>query len=149
MKVHVSSLNSHEFCPRIVYLKDVLNLEPKPDIERSKGLVGHAIRKELSLRQSKLLGRIEKVSELGEEAASELDAVLKDVPHTYMQMLDGIDTTEYVSEIKSQLEGEIRLMADRMTAMVDELGIERSLELVTPWRVEYTINSKELSFRAE
>lgn len=144
MRVHASSLREYEFCPRAVYLKNVLKIPPKRSVERCRGLLGHAIRKELSLRQSKLLGRVKDVKEIEPLMLEELNSILEDIPYIYRNMLAGIEPDEYVSEIKTQLTNEIRLMGENLSLMINELGIERALEIITPWRVEYSIRSDEL-----
>ena len=145
-RIHVSSINHYAFCPRGVYLSDVLLIEPRPSVERSKGLVGHAIRKEFSLRQSRILGKISAPAEIEDALLTELENILKDVPYIYKDLLEGINTCEYLLEIRPELLNEIKVMGEKLEIMVDEIGIEDSLRRITPWRVEYSIRSNRLKF---
>ena len=146
MKIHVSSLNKYAFCPRSVYLSEVLQIEPKPSVERSKGLLGHAIRKEFSLRQSRILGRIHDMDEIEDALLNELENVLEDVPYIYKDFLEGIKIDEYISEIRPELLNEIKLMKEKLEIMINEVGVEDSLKRITPWRVEYPVKSNRLKF---
>ena len=61
MKVRASSLKEYDFCPRAIYLREVLEIKPEVSAERIKGLLGHAVRKELALRQPKMIKDAENV----------------------------------------------------------------------------------------
>ncbi|MEA3255295.1 MAG: CRISPR-associated protein Cas4 [Candidatus Altiarchaeota archaeon] len=146
MKIHVSSINQYMFCPRSVYLSGVLQLEPQPSVERVKGLLGHAIRKELSLRQSRILGKIHDVDALNETLLNELENVLEDVPYIYKDLLEGFEVKGFISELRPELLDEIEILKSRLEIMIDETGLEDSLERITPWRVEYPVKSDKLKF---
>lgn len=146
MKIHVSSINQYMFCPRSVYLSGVLQLEPQPSVERAKGLLGHAIRKELSLRQSRILKKIQDVGDLKEALLNELENILEDVPYIYRDLLEGVDIEEYVSEIRPELLNEIKIMKEKIEIMIDEIGLKDSLNRITPWRMEYPLKSDKLKF---
>lgn len=144
MKIHVSSLNQYVFCPRSIYLSEVLKIEPTKSVKRSKGLLGHTIRKELSLRQSKILRKIHKTDEIENAVLNELENVLKDIPYIYKDFLEGIEINVYISEIRQELLNEIKIIKEKLEAMIDEIGFEYSLERITPWKVEYSIKSNKL-----
>ena len=145
MKVHVSTLSKHAFCPRAVYLEDVLRLTPASSKEKERGLVGHAIRKELSLRQSKVLGKVSDARELTQLLLAELDRILEDAPRIYREKLFLLDYETYVQELKSQLIQEIGVTSQKLSELVSEAGLERALKLVTPDKVEYTLSSDALN----
>ncbi len=143
--IHVSDLSRHEFCPRIVYLTKVLGLKPTANAEHSSGFVGHAIRKELSLRQAKVLGKISDASELEKTLSAELDAIISDVPYIYREKLDGIDYQKYLPELKPQLNAEIKKISRNLSSMIDEIGLEETIKTNTPWKIEHTVRSEKLN----
>jgi len=146
MQIHVSSLKAYDFCPRVIYLKEVIKITPEPSVKKTKGLVGHAVRKELSLRQSKLLSRVSDASEIEKYLLEELDNVLLDVPYIYKNLLDdnNIDYEKYILEIKDEMLSEIKIINEKLKDIIDELGIDDAIKYVTPWKVEYSIKSKNL-----
>ena len=150
MKVHVSTLNQYSFCPRSVYLSYVLRLDPEPGIERLRGLLGHAIRKELCLRQSKL---IEKTigADIENLLLLELEKILEDIPYIYRNLLDrnssdDFDYKDCIPGIRSELEGEISVIGDKLGIMIEELGIDDAIKIISPWKVEYSLRSDKLNF---
>lgn len=146
MKIHVSSLNGYSFCPRNIYLSHVLKIEPEPSRERSYGLIGHAIRKELSLRQSKLLGNIQNTDDIKILLLEELNSILKDIPYIYKEMLQNIEIEGLIPEIRNEVVREIKTMSENLGIMVNEIGIYNALKKITPWKVEYPLESKKLGF---
>jgi CRISPR-associated protein Cas4 len=150
MRIHISTLNEYTFCPRSVYLSKVLNIRPELSPKRAKGIVGHAIRKELSLRQSKLLGDLEEKVKSADELEilllKELDHILRDVPYIYKDKLEGINLQRCITEIRPELLNEIKLISEKLNFMIDEFGIDEALKLITPWKVEFSIKSEKLKF---
>jgi len=144
MMVQVSSLNQYSFCPRAVYLSKILKLKPEFSLERSRGLISHIIRRELSIRQSKLLGKIRDVNDLNSTLLGELDRILEDAPHIYKGLLGEVEYNRYIPELRSEILHEIEAMRDRLRFMIEEIGFEHALNIITPWRVEYTVRSKKL-----
>jgi len=144
MMVQVSSLNQYSFCPRIIYLSKILKLKPEFSPERSRGLISHAIRRELSMRQSKLLGKIRDVNDLNSTLVEELDRILEDAPHIYKGFLGEVEYNRYLPEIRSEILHEIGIMGTKLRFMVEEIGFERALMTIIPWKVEYTVRSKKL-----
>lgn len=147
MKISVSDIKQYDFCPRAIYLRQVLDLKPVHTDEMFKGLIGHAIRKELSLRQTKLLRRIEDVSEIKPSLEDELGYVIKECPAIYRAMLREISSDsyrDYVSVIRSEILVEISIISEKLRVMVEEGGLENALRKVTPWRVEYPVESADL-----
>ncbi|MBN2014122.1 MAG: CRISPR-associated protein Cas4 [Candidatus Altiarchaeota archaeon] len=144
MNVQVSDLNAHSFCPRTIYLSKILKLKPMLSSELSQGLISHAVRRELSMRQSRLLEKVSDVDDIPSALECELDKILQEVPHIYRKMLADIDYGRYLEKTRSELLGEIALMAERLSLMVDEVGIKRAVEAITPWRVEYSVRSSSL-----
>lgn len=146
MKIHVSSLNEYSFCPRSLYISHVLGLEPEPSRKRSLGLIGHAIRKELSLRQSKLLRNIQNSDDIKILLLDELNSILKDVPHIYKEMLQDIETEDLIPIVHNEIVAEIKTISEKLEIMMKEVGIYNALKIITPWRVEYSIESNKLGF---
>jgi len=144
MNINASSLNQYTFCPRSIYLSKVLKLKAEPTEGQTKGLLGHAVRKELSMRQAKLLGKIEHPDELEIILLQELEQIMLDFPHIYKNMLKDLNYENFISDIKSELLSEIGIISTKLGVMVEELGIRKALELVTPWKAEYYIKSDNL-----
>jgi len=145
VKVRVSALKEHEYCPRVIYLRDVMKIEPKPSPEKTKGLLGHAVRKELSLRQGKILRRASNINEIHDSIMQELKNILADVPFVYKEQLGTTPCQEYLTLMETEISNEIALMTNRLSVMVSEIGLEEALKLLTPWEVEYPIKSPALN----
>lgn len=145
MRIHVSALNQYSFCPRALYLSEVLKIKPQPSLKRDLGIVGHAIRKELSLRQANLLGKVKTPDEVQIALLRELENILRDIPYIYKEKLP-LTTHKIISEIRPQILKEINLMNERLVAMIEEFGLEESLKKLTPWRVEFSLKSDKLLF---
>ena len=146
MFINVSDLSRYIFCPRITYLSCVLKIKSEPSAEQEKGLLGHAIRKEFSLRQAKIIGKVKNVDEINDLLLKELEEILKDIQHIYTEKLEKISVEKILPEIKPELLGEIRLMKERVKATIEKFGIEESLKRVTPWKVEFSIRSEDMKF---
>jgi len=143
--VNVSGLRDFEFCPRAVYLKEFLKLTPELSPQQARGLVGHAIRKELSLRQSKLLKKIKHEDQLGLLLQSEFDCILDDLPYIYKEKLAGIELGKILGEIEEEINSEIGLISSKLAVLVKEQGLQQALKAVTPWKTEYPIRSEALN----
>lgn len=145
MKVHASDLSRHVFCPRAIYLTKVLGVEPKPTPKKSKGIVGHAIRKEISLRQAKVLRKASSAEDVRPLLAREFNAIMDEAPVIYREKLYGVDADKYFTLLLGQLETELKDLCEELTAMIEEMGLERAVEYATPWRVEYPVSSDSLN----
>jgi len=144
MKIHVSSLNEYSFCPRCIYLRHILKVTPEKSIDQILGIIGHGIRKELSLRQYRMISGIKSVDEIQNRLLDELDKIIIDLPFIYREKFEGFDYSQYIPQIKSEILREINVLNEKLCGMIEELGLQRSLELLTPWKVEFTIKSDEL-----
>jgi len=141
MNVNASTLNQHTFCPRSIYLSKVLKIKAEPTLEQTKGLLGHAVRKELSMRQAKLLGKIQHPDELEAILLQELEQIMQDFPSIYKGMLKDVNYENFISDIKAEVLSEIGTISTKLGILLEELGTEKALKLVTPWKVEYYIKS--------
>jgi len=144
MNVNASTLNQYTFCPRNIYLSKVLKIKTKPTEGQTKGLLGHAVRKELSMRQAKLLGKIQHPDELEIILLQELDQIMQDFPSIYKGMLKDASYETLVPDIKAEVLSEIGTISTKLGIIVEELGIDRALQLVTPWKVEYYVRSDSI-----
>ncbi len=146
MQIPVSFLNAYDFCKRTIYLKEVAGIIPKANIKKTRGLVGHAVRKELSLRQQKIIGKISSTSEIENRMIRELDNVLCDFPYVYKDLSDDPDTCceKYLPEIRIEVLPEIKIITERLTDITDELGIDGAVKYLTPRWVDYSIKSDKL-----
>jgi CRISPR-associated protein Cas4 len=142
--IHVSDLSRFVYCPRAVYLANVLKVEAPATPQMGRGVIGHAVRRELSMRQAKLVSKMMSVTDIDSMLRLELDAVLADLPHIFAQdWPDGYDS--YVPELKRELSAELDMLADDLTAMVEDMGFDKALSYVTPWRTEYGVKSESLN----
>jgi CRISPR-associated protein Cas4 len=142
--IRVSDLNRYVYCPRTIYLADVVKVKPPEAPEQGMGLVGHAVRRELALRQARLLKRMHVGQDFREVLAGELDAVIQDIPHIFSERwAEGYSA--HIPQVKAEVEAELELMGGELAALMDDLGYEGALEYVTPWRTEYTVKSKSLN----
>ena len=146
MQVNVSLLNAYNFCERTVYLAEVMGISPEQSIKKTRGLVGHAVRKELSLRHSKILGRVSGAKEIEKCLIEELDNVLVDFPYIYKNLLEGNGAggEKYLAEIRAEMLPEIKIINQKLTCIVNELGTRGAMEYMTPWKVDYTVKSENL-----
>ena len=146
MIVNASDLNRFEFCPRSIYLTNVLNVKPQFTIGQLNGLVGHYVRKELSFRQARVLGKLKSVVELDSVLKAELDSIVSDVPFIYREKWSS-DCDRILPTVKSEVSKELVLLEDRLKFLVDELGFDSALKVVTPWKIEYDIKSEALGLK--
>lgn len=145
MKVSVSNINTYEYCPRMIYLRNVKKIKAKPTPQMIRGLVGHAVRKEVSLRQAKFFEKAADVSRVDQALKAELELILTEFPYIYHSMLKDIRYQDYISEIKSEVEAEIDIMASQMKSILDDIGLKACIKQVTPWKVEYNVRSDKLN----
>jgi len=143
MNVNVSDLNRFEYCPRIIYLTSVLKAEPKLTMEQVRGLVGHYVRKELSFRQARVLGKVKSPGELDGLLHRELDSLISDVPFIYREKWSG-ECDRILPEVRVEVYKELAFLKDKLGFLLEELGFDKALRTVTPWKTEYSIRSEVL-----
>lgn len=144
MNVSVSDLNKYTFCPRAIYLNKVLEIEAAPTEYQAKGLLGHAIRKEFSLRQSRLIEKTRKEKDVQKLLGEELEKIIRDAPYIYREKLpQGFE--KHLSSVKKEVLKELSRMEKTINAMTSQMGYKRALEYATPWKVEYGLKSGPLA----
>jgi CRISPR-associated protein Cas4 len=144
MMLYVSDLSSYCFCPRSIYLSRFLKIKPASSAAQSRGLISHAVRKELSIRQPRILEKISSDCDIRPRLEFEVERILRDVPHIYRSILSGIEPAPYLAEIRSELVSEMLLMEEKLRIMVEGIGLEESIRLLTPKWVEYSVKSDAL-----
>ena len=144
MMLYVSDLSSYCFCPRSVYLGRFLNIKPEQTAAQSRGLISHAVRKELSIRQPRILGKISDEREIRVRLELEVERILQDAPHIYRNILCGIELDPYLAEIRAELMAEMLLLEEKLRLMVEGVGLDESIRLLTPKWVEYSVKSGAL-----
>jgi len=144
MPISASKLTEYLYCPRAVYLGEVLGFETEPTKEQEAGILGHAIRKELSLRQARILKRIKEPEELENRLESELKKILLELPVIYKEKLGEIDIAETLPQIEDEIAEELKRLTKSLEGMMSEMGIQEALTYLTPWKVEYSMLSSEL-----
>ncbi|MEM2918296.1 MAG: CRISPR-associated protein Cas4 [Candidatus Altiarchaeota archaeon] len=144
MLINVSDINRYVFCPRTIYFSNVLKIAPKLSIEQEKGILGHAIRKEFSLRQAKIIAKIKDIDEIRPILMEELGNILRDIPHIYREKIETIEIEKILPEIKPEIVEEIKIMEKRVRATIEKFGITEALRRVTPWKVEFSLRSERM-----
>lgn len=142
--VSVSNLSEFEFCPRVVYLRCVLGLKSENTIERLQSFIEHAVRKELSMRQPKIMKKIRDVGELHDALIGEVDAIIDEIPLIYGRELGEFDYSECLNSIKSGIMAEIGLAERKLVSMFEDVGLDETLRLLTPWKIDFTVRSEKL-----
>jgi CRISPR-associated protein Cas4 len=119
-------------------------MRPQPTAAQVRGLVSHAVRKELSIRQPRILESLSTERDIRVRLEFEVERILNDVPHIYRSTFAGVDAEPYLSEVRAEVVAELDAMVERMRLMVSELGVEESVRLLTPKWVEYSVKSDSL-----
>jgi CRISPR-associated exonuclease Cas4 len=146
MKISVSSIREFEFCPRAVYLKRVIKVEPSFTAERAGRLIKHSVRKELSMRQPELL-RKTGGENLDETVRKEFETVINNLPTAYCGQPIAADINQLINEIRRELEPELSLISGRLQSMTKEYGLEKAISLITPVKVKCRMESEELGLK--
>jgi len=140
--IRASDLNRYCFCPRSIYLTDVAQITPPVTLELLRGRVGHAVRHEISLRQRRILDE-SRDGEYMTSLNSQIDEIFSD-----LRGLMGADWRSECSlladDVKHEVIQEARLLASDLDAMVSDVGLKRALAIVSPWQVDYPLESKNL-----
>jgi len=146
MNVYASDLNTYTFCPRAIYLSRVLQIKPQLSEELLRGVFEHSFRKELSIRQPRILKRISKTSEIRDNIKREIDSIIDDFPFIYRSIISktNYDCRKFLKEIKEEMKNEIDIISENIESMIKENGIEETLRKITPWKTEYIIKSNAL-----
>jgi CRISPR-associated protein Cas4 len=142
--IQVSELTRYLFCPRAYYLANVLQLESPKTPEMGRGIIGHAARRELSMRQAKILSGMGSVGDVDTMLRRELDAVLNDLPYIFAQKWSNEYVT-FMPDVKIELTAELDMLRDDLSAMVEDMGFQKTLSYLTPWKTEYGVKSESLN----
>ena len=132
------------FCPRLVYLTRFLGFEAPLTEQRLRGLIAHAVRREFSMRQIRLISTMQCGGDVEAILRRELDLVTKDTP----SILSDVWLPEYhvyLTEAASEVSSELDRLVCELSAMVEDMGFEAALEYVTPWGVDYKLSSESLN----
>ncbi|RLI92555.1 MAG: CRISPR-associated protein Cas4 [Candidatus Altiarchaeales archaeon] len=146
MIIQVSSLNDYSFCPRAVYLSKVLGVKPKMSRRLLMGSIWHFIMRELSIRQHKFLNRITDGGEIRILLSEELEKILRDLPFIYGHISKD-DLDEFIPILRKEIQNDIDVMSNKLNELITRFGIEDALRMITPWKVEFQVNSRRLGMR--
>ncbi|MFH1722323.1 MAG: CRISPR-associated protein Cas4 [Candidatus Altiarchaeota archaeon] len=144
MLVSASTLSEYNFCPRAIYLRKSLGFGSEKTEKMQEGLMSHLVRKELSLRQAKIIRRVKDVEEIGLLLNRELAQIIKEIPTIYKERLEGMDANKLLAKIEGDIKNELQFQEEHLAVMVDELGLKETLTYITPWKVEYPLRSEIL-----
>jgi len=139
MKVAVSVLSAYSFCPRSVYLSEVLCLEPDSLAEMQRGVFGQEVRKKLIGKQIALLGDVNDIPSLISTLRDELDCIFEGVWKKYPLVC-----SEEASKVKSEVVTDLGAFSERLSYIAEDIGFERALRKMTPWKVDYSVSSEKL-----
>jgi CRISPR/Cas system-associated exonuclease Cas4 (RecB family) len=139
MKVAVSLLNAYSYCPRSVYLSEVLRLEPDSLAEMERGKFSQELRKRLLSKQTVLLGEAEDAGSVINALNEELDCAFDRLRRDYARLED-----RTAEEVKSEVAADLGAFFDRLEYIAEDLGFEKALRRLTPWKVDYGVSSDRL-----
>jgi CRISPR/Cas system-associated exonuclease Cas4 (RecB family) len=139
MKVAVSVLSAYSFCPRSVYLSEVLGLEPDSLAEMQRGVFGQDVRKIIIGKQIALLGVASDIPSLISSLRDELDCIFDGVCEKYPLV-----SSEEAANVKSEVVTDLGAFSDRLSYIAEDIGFERALRKMTPWKVDYSVSSEKL-----
>jgi CRISPR/Cas system-associated exonuclease Cas4 (RecB family) len=139
MKIAVSLLSAYSFCPRSVYLSEVLGLEPDSLAEMQRGVFGQELRKKLIEKQIGLLGVAGDIPSLISLLREELDRVFEDVCRSY-----SLVNAEEAAKVKTEVVTDLGAFSDRLSYIANDIGFEKALRKMTPWKVDYSVSSGKL-----
>ncbi len=139
MKVAVSVLCSYCFCPRSVYLSEVLGLEPDSVADLERGLFDHELRKKLIARQMSLLGEVDDAAGLVSALRDELECSFEDILKNY-SFIRGEDA----AAVRSEVLADLGALSERLSYIAEDIGFDAALRRMSPWRVDYPVSSGKL-----
>lgn len=139
MKVAVSILSSYSFCPRSVYLSEVLGLEPDSLAEMQKGVFGQDVRKRLIEKQIALLGDVGDIPSLISSLREELERIFESIHGNYPLV-----SSEEAAKVKSEVVTDLGAFSERLSYIAEDIGLDKALRKMTPWKVDYPVSSEKL-----
>ena len=139
MKVAVSVLCSYSFCPRSVYLSEVLGLEPDSVADLEKGLFGHELRKTLIAKQMSLLGTVDDAVGLVSVLRDVLECSFEGIWKNYSSI-----RKEDAEAVRSEVLADLGALAERLSYIAEDIGFDAALRRMSPWRVDYPVSSGKL-----
>jgi CRISPR/Cas system-associated exonuclease Cas4 (RecB family) len=140
----VSDIGRFAYCQRMFYLKAVLGLEPKPSEWIKRQRVADALRREIIFRQPRVLAKVKDSGDFTAALFDEINSLAANLPKKY----DGIfgwNCAEYVDSAKSDVMPEVSMWIGEMSAMVDDIGIDDSIRMVSYVLAEHLMSSYELN----
>jgi CRISPR/Cas system-associated exonuclease Cas4 (RecB family) len=144
--IPVSAYGEYSYCPRSLYLSLRLRLEKDASPERARELLGAAVRKELNLRQPRMLEGLSSPDALEDALISVLETLLADFPRKCKDLAayDAAILQKCAFDLRPELLGEIEVMRDRLAYMIDSAGIDGVIRRIEPWKTELFVKSESL-----
>jgi CRISPR/Cas system-associated exonuclease Cas4 (RecB family) len=139
MKIAVSVLSAYSFCPRSVYLSEVLGLEPDSLAEMQRGVFGQEVRKKIICRQISLVGAVSDIPSLLSTLRDELECIFEGVWKNYPLVC-----SEEAAKVKTEVVTDLGAFSERLGYIAEDIGFERALRKMTPWSVDYSVSSENL-----
>jgi CRISPR-associated exonuclease Cas4 len=142
--IRASDLNRFVYCPRSIYLADVLGVEPERSFEFCMGVVGHAVRRELNLRQARLLSGVHSVEDADAVLSREVDGILADLPRISAENWIA-DYSVFLPVLRAELSAELEALKSELSAMEEDMGFDEALAYLTPKRIDCALRSESLN----
>jgi len=141
--IRVCDLGAFLYCPRAVYITLVLQVKEGRTAELDAARVGHMVRKELSLRQSRTLPSVGSVVEAESAFAAELKSIIGDAPRIFRrEWHEGYGA--HLPRIADEVRGEITNLAEELDAMAEDMGFEEAVRHITPLAIDCRLASESL-----
>jgi len=138
-----------------VYIRDFLKVLPEEDEILMRGKISYAFRKELNLRQRKIVDAFVSQNQVQKCEGNCVDKVLKDLLVSEldkiaeeMSFIYKIDGEKYFKEIKEtyfEVLSEIDVLAEKLGYMIMEVGAEEAKKKIVPWKTDFYVKSDKLS----
>jgi len=98
------------------------------------------------LRQKKILNSLTSIDDIDEVVQAEFERMVCDLSRIYRR-----DWNEQydvlLEEIIPGFSKELGLLSTKLNAMVSDMGFEKSLSYISPWKIDYNIRSRELMLK--
>ena len=139
----VSGIGEYFFCPRSIYLSEVLGLARGLREKRPRERFNHSVRRELALRRHRVLSKAKSADDLEDAFLCEMEDVLETACMVFKHIPEK-DLKEYVSALRQELRKEMRIASDKIRYIVESAGMKKALEKITPWKTDYCVKSDVL-----
>ncbi|MBN2251950.1 MAG: Dna2/Cas4 domain-containing protein [Candidatus Altiarchaeota archaeon] len=143
--VKMSSISDYFYCQRSVYLSEVLGLKKELSVDGAGDFLLHILGKKLSLRQHRVLERIDSPEDIEGGVRDELQDVLDDAERLCEGLFGDASINELIAAAMPGLLKQTGAMENKLVYMVEEIGLSETLERIRPWKTDFFVESEDLS----